>query len=413
MASFSPEPILFLFVTLFLGGILSLIFALRKSNSKDFASIAVVSLVLIVAGIFGPTLFNMPPTPFVLAPSLNYASQSAATAQATAQAEPVGGVPDGSVAVAVPAESSSSSVVVVSQGTPVKGAIVVISNVDGQETIGAGITDGNGEVNSISSSKSQLRVNAYVGASKIIRQAVISPGATQDKIVVQVPLPGITEIKNVPVTSVKSVEINPVNSKTPTQPIKTVFGPEADRAAPSDFPSNAITGLPTEEASSVECVPALEYTRGISSVTAHMNDGSDKIYTVFTLTLRNSGCKEFTGLVREEIPVIGSEAELAGISVPVYSTARGSLIVNLLFEDSKQGDSNPPIKPGESSQVVYTVAKEIPNGALNDFKAPIAYSSTGSVIATAEKQSFDQSLLALVFALVIVGSIIALVIRRK
>lgn len=413
MASFSPEPILFLFVTLFLGGILSLIFALRKSNSKDFASIAVVSLVLIIAGIFGPTLFNMPPTPFVLVPALHYTDSS----DAVVTAAPVS---TAALQTATPGQvsaqlvvSSSSSVVVTSGVTPVKGAIVVISNVDGQDMIGAGITDGNGEVNSISSAQTQLRVNAYIGASKIIRQAVVSPGATQDKIVVQVPLPGITDIKHVPVTSVNSVEINPVNSKTPTQPIKTVFGPESDRMVPSDFPSNAITALPAEEAPSVECVPTLEYTRGISSVTAHMNDGSDKIYTVFTLTLRNSGCKEFTGLVREEIPVISTEAELAGISVPVYSTSHGSLIVNLLFEGSKQGDSNPPIKSGESAQVVYTVAKEIPNGALNDFKAPVAYSSTGSVIATAEKQSFDQSLLALVFALVIVGSIIALVIRRK
>lgn len=401
MASFSPEPILFLFVTLFLGGILSLIFTLKKTDSKDFASAVVVSLVLIIAGIFGPTLFSMPPTPFVLAPSLNYAAAED-TAVAAEPAQP-----------AQPAVSSSSSVVVVSEGKPVQGAIVVISNIDGQDTLGAGITDVRGEVSSISPTPSQLRINTYIGASKIIRQAVVSPGASQDKIVIQVPLPGITEKNQVPVTSVKSVEINPVSSKTPQQAIKTVTGSESARAAPSTFPSTAVTSLPTEEATSVECVPNLEYTRGISFVTAHMRDGSDKLYTVFTLTLKNSGCKEFTGLVREEIPVINSEAELAGINVPVYSTAHGSLIVNLLFEGSKSGDSNPPILPGGSTQVVYTVEKEVPKGALDDFKAPVAYSSTGSVIATAEKQSFDQSLLALVFALVIVGSIIALVIRRK
>ncbi len=128
----------YLFIGLFIGGLFGLVLTFTRRRKKTFGLELAIAFVLFAAGVFGPTLFSFPPTPYVLFPSLSYAPAPAgiSSVKTAAPADTVPGSPavDSSIPVVslapVQVVTSTASVKVEDSGSnvPVTGTLITATD---------------------------------------------------------------------------------------------------------------------------------------------------------------------------------------------------------------------------------------------------------------------------------------------
>lgn len=470
MASF--QPFIFVFVTLLLAGLVGLVFVLKgmqgKRDKRDASMGLLISIVLILAGFFGPTLFNMPPTPYVLIPTLSYdvsgapsgssvpASGAAPGSTTTSTTSSPGSAPaqDGTVPVTstntlpVTTSDSTPTSTTTSTGTsagvsvqvinwnprvPVKAAVVSIKTpIDDSAVITNSVGKAQDTVTTVAS-KNDLKVTTYVGGVATSKTVTAVDGAPS-QVTINVDAVAIDDA--VGADSVEVTGSGPASTPT-TIPVTKVSADQAGSVdsgiVPAQYGPNTVP-VPTEISSASTATPIptfdipfgnpiessgspkaeLTVIRHVSFVTVHGDGGRDRFYTTVTLELQNNGNAN-TGSINlnerfparldiKRNPLVGSSIPLQAIEDP------NGQIVGALFEFKGDG------VPAHKKQIVtYTFEGKLEEGVLKDYNAPVAQVNSKAMVQvkTETKQSLDQSLLALGLALVVVGSIIALVVRRK
>lgn len=420
-SSFVLAPFLFLFVVLLLGGILSLVFAFREKRSRALPLALFALIVLIMAGVLAPELFNLPPTPFAVYPALSFAattpqSESSTTITVAATAS----LP---VSTAVPLVVSGGSGTIVSvedSNTHARVAGVPVTYEVDNKVIATDITSPAGETGPLPVSpdnyktSTNLKVSAFLDGQVEKRMVQIGVGRPANVILAfnllpEVPAPNSKILNDVALISIDQATYQTAPAEVQIQPQPpSAFSPPGEVGSAESTNNN----LPIrfyETSQPFECPSKLEFSRKFFNSELTLNNGELVSVATITLTLKNTGCKG-TGsvMVEEHIPssIAPDVTYLVGTDRKVKAIKPGSVILDILFQG---------ISPGQSASTSYTVKGQVDDNILKDFKSPVVVaqpegSSGGSF---ASKQGLDKSVLALVFALVILGSVIALVLRRK
>ncbi len=466
----------YLFIGLFIGGLFGLVLTFTRRGKKTFGLELAIAFVLFAAGVFGPTLFSFPPTPYVLFPSLSYTTAPGGTITASSPGGTTvsrsvppssGSGSDGTSSGVIGSSTSSgtSTKVVTSTGTvtvvdsgsnvPVTG--IVVTATDDKTGISVSVkTDSRGIVpiktivstlaDKISASQppgveptasaepsGQPSVGATAEPSTAPEEGVAQDVTLVTKTLTEETTQNIQIDDSNPQATASldvSVEVLPplsdsfvqqaggIDSVSAEPGIVVSGSPVLVPIAPSDImaPPGLLTGQ--------EGGPQLEFRRELKTVDVMVNGREQRLSTI-ELRIKNSGNIKIENLVVNEdfrgfYNLIRERRRQRGLSAVEVDEKITLVGVSAEPVELKSGEFAKwlfsSIEPGEEARVSYTVDTAVDESVVGKLAAPVAVAVSNEPLKVVVKQqsSFDTTaVIGLILASAIVCAIAVFFVRRQ
>ncbi|MEM4254703.1 MAG: hypothetical protein QXR53_00035 [Candidatus Norongarragalinales archaeon] len=432
----------YLFMGLFIGGLLGFVLTFTRRRKKTFLFELAIALGLMVIGTFGPTIFNLPPTPYVLVPAFHFADSD----------DSVGAISDVFSGSKVSIDSSvNGAPVVVSSGASVQ----VKDSLNNIPIVAADVT----AVDLASGRSITVKTNSFgivpvkvlisgldVGKETPTPSATVSPSGTPEEaepttapqdIVITATTPSSTAEQKITVddnnpNAVEKVDVRvdvlpPLSQSFLSEtPIQSVSGGVLSAALNSPVlvpitPSGVFAPPSAFEAPGTR--NRLEFVRELRVVQV-VRDGQVGFLSTLEVRITNNGPDEIRDLIVEEDfqelyerirehrrlrgaprAVIEEEIELVGSSETPIELKSGEF-ARWLFSS---------VGPGEEVKVSYTVDTAVDESVVQRLPAPVALAVSNEPLKVVVKQesSFDTTaVIGLVLASALVLAIALFFVRR-
>ncbi len=417
----------YLFIGLLIGGLFGLILTFTRRHKKSFAFELLVSFALIVGGTFGPTLFNFPPTPYVLFPALSFDDVDAIPALSPGALAPGAG--------SSPSLASSKGSIKVSDsgsGAPVAGAkvtaidiVTAVSVTEETNLVGVvsiplliskltrKIEATGGTPGTVSGENRELTIVASVPSGSSETKVSVDGTGSQASDVVDVHvdiLPPLSEsfLGGSRVESISGVSQG-VSSEVliPIVPAG-MFSPRALEGQAfakkiaferTVYGAELVVNGEERRVSTVRLV--MRYTGDEQIGFLEVRENLDELKERVRQRMRERGINQ------REIELVVESIEVIGVEPKPVELRQGQ-VISWLFAG---------VKPGDEVEVSYTVNTAIDENVVKKIAAPVATSVSDQPLKVVVKSEFSSfsttTVLGLFLASIIVVAIAVFFVRRN